>query len=158
MRVAGRTVWGAEPEELSLLHVAFYLRSAGSFEMLTDAEGGAQQDRLVGGSQLIAIRVAEELGDRVVLGRAGDADRPSGRRARDRGRATASSERGGRSSRCRRRCAPRIEFDPPLPPARAQLAQRMPMGLAGQGDRRLRRALLARATASPARRSTRRAR
>ena len=51
MRVAGRTVWGAEPEELSLLHVAFYLRSAGSFELLTDVEGGAQQDRLVGGSQ-----------------------------------------------------------------------------------------------------------
>ena len=65
MRVAARTVWGAEPEELSMLHMAFYLRSAGSFEMLTDVEGGAQQDRLVGGSQEVAIRVAAELGDRV---------------------------------------------------------------------------------------------
>ena len=43
-----------------MLHMAFYLRSAGSFEMLTDTEGGAQQDRLVGGSQEIAIRVAAE--------------------------------------------------------------------------------------------------
>ena len=38
-------VWAAEPEDLSLLHLLFYVHSAGSLEMLFDAEGGAQQDR-----------------------------------------------------------------------------------------------------------------
>ena len=33
---------------MSLLHVLFYIHSAGSLEMLLDTEGGAQQDRFVG--------------------------------------------------------------------------------------------------------------
>ena len=74
---AGRTllelgfeaVWAAQPEDMSLLHVLFYIHSAGSLEMLFDTEGGAQQDRFVGGSQLIPMRMAEELGEeRIVLG------------------------------------------------------------------------------------------
>jgi monoamine oxidase len=66
--LAGRTVWGAGPEELSMLHVLFYVSSAGSFDALIDTEGGAQQDRLDGGAQLLAIGLAESLGDRVRLG------------------------------------------------------------------------------------------
>ena len=46
-------VWAAQPEDLSLLHVLFYIHSAGSLELLFDTEGGAQQDRFVGGSQLL---------------------------------------------------------------------------------------------------------
>ena len=37
-------VWAAEPEDISLLHVLFYIHSAGSLERLFDTEGGAQQD------------------------------------------------------------------------------------------------------------------
>ncbi len=66
--LAGRTVWGAGPEELSMLHVLFYVSSAGSFDALIDTEGGAQQDRLDGGAQLLATGLAESLGDRVRLG------------------------------------------------------------------------------------------
>jgi monoamine oxidase len=127
IRIAGRTVWGAEPEELSLLHVLFYVRSAGGFDMLLDTEGGAQQDRLVGGSQLLALRLAERLGERVVLGA------PVRRiEARD----GALRVLAGDSILTVRRavlalppplCAA-IEFDPPLPPARARLAGRMPQG------------------------------
>jgi monoamine oxidase len=65
--LAGRTVWGAGPEELSMLHVLFYVSSAGSFDALVDTEGGAQQDRLDGGAQLLALGLAEALGDRVRL-------------------------------------------------------------------------------------------
>ena len=127
MRVTARTAWGAEPEELSMLHMAWFLRSVGSFEMMTDAEGGAQQDRLVGGSQEIAIRVAEELGDRVVLGapvsriteRAGGLRIDAGRSEVRASRAIVAIPPALRT---------RIEFDPALPPAHAQLAQRMPMG------------------------------
>jgi monoamine oxidase len=61
------TVMGTGTAELSLLWMLFYVRSAGSFEMLIDTEGGAQQDRLEGGSQLVSIRMAEELGEAVVL-------------------------------------------------------------------------------------------
>ena len=62
-------VWAAQPEEMSLLHVLFYIHSAGSLELLFDTEGGAQQDRFVGGSQLLALRMAEQLGDeRLALG------------------------------------------------------------------------------------------
>ncbi|MGI8460505.1 MAG: flavin monoamine oxidase family protein [Solirubrobacterales bacterium] len=127
MRVAGRTIWGAEPEELSLLHLCFYLRSAGSFELLTDVEGGAQQDRYVGGSQAVAIRAAEELGDRVVLG--------APVRRIEHGPAGVLAVADGTEVRARRAIVAlppalveQISFTPALPPARRQLAQRMPMG------------------------------
>lgn len=127
LRLAGRTVWGAEPEELSLLHLGFYVSSAGSFELLTDVEGGAQQDRFIGGSQEVAIRVAAELGERVVLGA------PAHRIEQDAGGVTVTTP--GLSARAKRAIVAippaltaAIEFDPWLPPARAQLAQRMAPG------------------------------
>jgi monoamine oxidase len=112
---------------MSLLHVAFYLRSAGSFELLADVEGGAQQDRLVGGSQEVAIRVAAELGDRVRLGAPVSRieHAPNG---------VAVGFAGGSATAKRAIVAipppltASIEFDPPLPPARRQLAGRMPQG------------------------------
>src|SRR5258706_522786 len=69
-RVGGRTAnasIGAGTAELSLLWMLSYGSSAGSFDALIDTEGGAQQDRFAGGSQLISQRIAEELGDGVVL-------------------------------------------------------------------------------------------
>jgi monoamine oxidase len=59
-------VWAVEPEDLSLLHVLFYIRSAGSFSDLLDTEGGAQDSRVVGGTQLICLRMAEELGPEAI--------------------------------------------------------------------------------------------
>lgn len=67
LRVAGRTIWGAEPEDISLLHALFYVRSAGGLDPLLDTEGGAQHARIVGGSQRLATCLAERLGDRVHL-------------------------------------------------------------------------------------------
>jgi monoamine oxidase len=66
LRLAIIGVWAAEPEDVSLLHVLFYIRSAGTLEILIDTEGGAQQDRIVGGSQLIALRMADQLGEGVI--------------------------------------------------------------------------------------------
>src|SRR3954469_12041404 len=69
LQLGVEAVWAAQPEDLSLLHVLFYIHSAGTLELLFGTEGGAQQDRFVGGSQRIALRVAEELGDeRIDLG------------------------------------------------------------------------------------------
>ena len=57
-------VWAAEPEDLSLLHMLFYIRSAGSLDLLFDTEGGAQEDRFVGGSQLVPLELARAAGRR----------------------------------------------------------------------------------------------
>ncbi len=62
-----KTVFGAEPGELSLLWALAYIAAGGSFEILLDVEGGAQQDRVAGGSALISERLAADLGERVVL-------------------------------------------------------------------------------------------
>ncbi len=67
LEVAVGTVWGASSAELSLLWMLSYVSSAGGFDPLIDTEGGAQQDRFVGGSQEISIRLAAGLGEAVVL-------------------------------------------------------------------------------------------
>ena len=121
-------VWAAQPEEMSLLHMLFYIHSAGSLEKLFDTEGGAQQDRFVGGSQLIPIRMAEGLGkERILLGA------PVRRIEHSRDGVTVHAD--GHVLRGRRAIiavaptlAARIAYDPPLPGYRDQLTQRMPLG------------------------------
>jgi monoamine oxidase len=54
-------VFAAEADELSLLHALFYMRSGGSFDLLTRSEGGAQQDRITGGVQPLAEDLAEAI-------------------------------------------------------------------------------------------------
>src|SRR5205085_1701852 len=94
---------------------------------LINTAGGAQQDRIVSGSQTIALALAAELGDRVVLGAAVTdiAWDESGVRV------TA----GATTVRARRAViavppplAARMRFTPGLPGDRDQLVQRMPMG------------------------------
>ena len=72
--IATRPIFGAEPGELSLLFTLFYIaasgneKNPGTFERNFDTRDGAQMSRFVGGSQLIAIRMAKQLGRRVILG------------------------------------------------------------------------------------------
>ena len=86
-------VWAAQPEDISLLHLLFYIRSAGSLELLFDTEGGAQQDRFVGGSQRVAERVAEELGAAAAAARGASATHLTRRHGRARWRRAAHSVR-----------------------------------------------------------------
>jgi monoamine oxidase len=124
---------GAEARDPSLLFVLSYVASAGNaknagtFERLFNVRGGAQQSRFVGGSQQVAIRVAEHLGSRV--------HRNSPVR-----RITQSAH--GVVVECDHLhvhakhvvvaipppLAGAIDYFPLLPTARAQLTQRMPMG------------------------------
>lgn len=126
-QIAGKTIWGAEPSELSLLHVLFYIRSAGGLDRLLEIEGGAQQDRFVGGSHLVARKVADDLADRVVL------EAPV-RRIDDRARGVRveGDAIGAQARRVIVAVPPplraRIQYDPPLPPLHYQLAQRMAQG------------------------------
>jgi len=65
--IATRAIFGAEPSELSFLHFLFYVHSNGGLMPLTEIENGAQAERIEGGAQSIALRLAELLGSRVVL-------------------------------------------------------------------------------------------
>src|SRR5258708_23675115 len=55
-------IFGQEPRDLSLLYTVFYIAASGNesntgtFERNFQTAGGAQQDRVVGGSQLISLR------------------------------------------------------------------------------------------------------
>ena len=143
LATACRAVFSVEPADVSLLHVLFYAASSGGWDDLLDTEGGAQQDRIVGGSQLISLRMAEELGDRVRLSVAGH-------------RRSAPTPTASSWERCRARraivaippaLAGRIEYDPPLPGAAGSAHPADADGLGDQDDGDLRRAVLARAGA-----------
>lgn len=66
LRAAVISLLSAEPRDISFLHLLLYIRAGGGLTSLLSAGGGAQQDRIVGGSQLIAIGLARELGNRVL--------------------------------------------------------------------------------------------
>lgn len=57
----------ADPADVSVLHMAFYLRSGGGIRYLNAFDGGAQQDRIAGGAHQVCQQLAATLGDRVRL-------------------------------------------------------------------------------------------
>ena len=127
VELALQAVFSVEPRDISLLHVLFYVHAAGSFEALINTGGGAQQDRVVGGTQVIAQRVAAALGDRVRLSSAV-------RRIEQDGRGVVVSGDGFDVHADRvivavpPAIAARIDYAPGLPATRDQLLQRWPMG------------------------------
>src|SRR3954447_24420385 len=66
-------IFGAEPREISLLYTLFYIASSGNeqnvgtFERNFDTQGGGQETRIEGGAQLISIKMAQQLGRRVIM-------------------------------------------------------------------------------------------
>jgi len=126
-RLITEAVWAAEPEDVSALWALFYIHSGGGVDSLINTTGGAQQDRIVGGSQRIALELAAALGGRVVTGA------PVTEIAWDESGVVARA--GGTRARARRAVlavppplAARLRFQPGLPAERDQLTQRMPMG------------------------------
>ncbi|HWC34501.1 MAG TPA: flavin monoamine oxidase family protein [Mycobacteriales bacterium] len=127
VELAVESVFSAEPRDISMLHALFYTHAAGSFGSLVNTHNGAQMYRLHGGSQLIAIRAARSLGDRLRLSSpvrrieqtsngvvvSGDGFEVTGRRVIVAIPPT---------------LAGRIDYRPALPALRDQLTQRMPMG------------------------------
>jgi monoamine oxidase len=120
-------VFACEPRDVSLLEFLFSVHSSGGFLPLVSVDGGAQDSRLVGGSQRISERVAAELGERIVLNAPVERIRQH--------RSFVTVEAAGRSYRGEHvivtlppALCPRIEFDPPLPGLRDQLTQRFPQG------------------------------
>ena len=127
LRTALEAVYAAEPHDISLLHMLFYARAGNGFLNLVSTEGGAQQDRFDGGAQLVAVRLAEKLGERVHL------SRPVRRITQEASGVTVESD--GFSFRGKRAIvtvppalAGRIDYSPTMPSLRDQLTQRAPMG------------------------------
>jgi monoamine oxidase len=125
--VAVRTIFGAESSELSLLYFLAYANACGGLMHLVEIENGAQQDRFVLGAQSVSLRIAEALGERVVL------EAPARRVAQDASGVTVHTDRGAfRGKRAIVAVPPalagRMEYDPLLPARRDALTQRMAMG------------------------------
>jgi monoamine oxidase len=131
--VATRPIFGAEPRELSLLFVLFYIAASGdeqhpgTFERNFNTRQGAQMWRFVGGAQVLALKIASRLGGRIVLGS------PVERIVQDSGGVTVHCR--GLQAHGKRvivavppTLAGRIEYEPKLPAARDQLTQRLPQG------------------------------
>jgi monoamine oxidase len=131
--LATRPIFGTEPRELSLLFTLFYIASSGNeqnpgtFERNFDTRGGGQQSRFVGGSQTIALKIAAQLGSRVVL------STPVRRIAQRSGRVTVYADR--LTIKAKRAIvavppalAARIDYQPLLPFQRDQLTQRYGQG------------------------------
>jgi monoamine oxidase len=122
------TVYSCRLSEISLLHALFYIRSGGKLDLLLATEGGAQQDRFLGGAQGVAERLAAKLPDGCLrLGA------PVRKLSTEGDVVEVGTEAGAlRARRVIVALAPplaaRIAYAPPLPGGRDQLTQRMALG------------------------------
>jgi monoamine oxidase len=122
-----RAVFTSEPRDLSFLYFLSYVKSGHGLEMLTSIPGGAQESRFVGGAQQISIRMAEALGNRVVL------ECPVLELEQTGEGVSLETPRGTYRGRYVIVAIPpllagRIRYAGGLPPRREQLMARMPMG------------------------------
>jgi monoamine oxidase len=62
-----KCAYGAQASEVSYLWLVEMLRSSGGIDYLTNVESGAVDAKFKGGAHQIARRLADELGDRVIL-------------------------------------------------------------------------------------------
>jgi monoamine oxidase len=120
-------LFSAGTAEMSLLHFLFYCRSGGTLDRLVATHDGAQESRLEGGSQRLALRLADRLGDAVRLGAPVTAIRQD-----DEGVEVTYDDGGVGADRAIVALPPtlagRIRYSPALPPLRDQLTQQVPMG------------------------------
>ena len=127
MAAAVRVIFGAEPEELSLLFALWYIGQGGGILPLVEIRGAAQETRLVNGAHSVSRAIAMELGDGVVLSAPiteitqndHAVDVRSGDKSWSADRVIVTSPSHMTS---------RIRFQPGLPAERDALMQRIPMG------------------------------
>ena len=134
------SVFSTNMHEPSMLWVLAYIASAGNqtevgtLERLTGVKNAAQESRIVGGTQLLAIELANKLGwdniklnqpvEKVILEPQQDVyivETPLQNFSAEHVVIAMAPP-----------MAARIEYDPPVPAARDQLTQRMPMGAIGK--------------------------
>lgn len=125
-RVATEAVFAADTSDLSLLHALFYAVSNADLETLLAVDRGAQQDRVGGGSVLVAQRLADGLDVRLST--------PVASVAHDQAGITVTTRAGQTFTGDRvvialpPTLAGRLRYDPVLPAWRDQLTQKLPAG------------------------------
>lgn len=120
-------IFGASPDEISMLYFLWYCKCGGGLMRLALTVGGANQDRISGGAQQIALRMAEQLGSAVTL------NSPVRAIVQDETGVTVQTDTAGWRGRYVIVAVPpsltlRIAFDPLLPSTRDALCRRFPMG------------------------------
>jgi monoamine oxidase len=126
-RIVPRGAWATDASQISYLWFLDALRSGEGLASLMSVKDGVLEFKFKGGMNQIARRLAEELGDRVVLGA------PARRIIQGRERVRVETDKGPFDGRFVIVAVPpvptsRIEFQPHLPAAYDALRQRMPMG------------------------------
>jgi monoamine oxidase len=127
LRAGLETVFACELSEISVLQALFYIKSGTSLDVLINMEGGAQQDRIVGGMQVIAEHMADEFRAQIRL------NSPVTKIENDESGVLVSFAEF--TVRARRVILsippvliPAIKFEPSLSANKLQLCQRIPMG------------------------------
>lgn len=126
-RLVAEALFSTESTDMSFLHFLYYLKSGKGLENLIGVEEGAQQDRVLGGTQQISNKLAAQLGEEVVL------NSPVTRiEQSDEGVKVFSRERLWEAKKVVVALPPtlagRLTYQPPLPGMRDQLTQRIPAG------------------------------
>lgn len=127
-----------EPNEPSLLYMLAYIAGAtngttkGTLERLINVVDGAQESRIDGGTQLLAINLAKKLGSKNI-----HLNNPVRKIKLENGEYTVTSDKMHITARqvivaMSPPMASRISYYPLLPAGRDQLTQRIPMGSIGK--------------------------
>ncbi|CAB4592822.1 unannotated protein [freshwater metagenome] len=127
IRTLCRALFPAEPGEISLLHALFYFRSGGGVEKMIGTINSAQESRITQGAQMLSKKLAEIVGDRLIL------EAPVIRIDHDSHGATIHHDKGTISAKRVIVAIPlvlagRIRYSPPMSGVRDQLTQRSFMG------------------------------
>lgn len=125
--IIAAAVFASEPDTMSLLHWLTYIQAGFGLERVIGVHGGAQQDRVVGGTWRISERLAEDLGDALVT------SAPVRRIAPDEDGVTVTTDVGTYDAArvivaVPPNLAGRIDYEPALPTRRDQLTQQLPHG------------------------------
>ena len=126
-RAITAAIFSAEATEISLLHFLFYCHSGGMLDRLMGTAEGAQKSRIVGGSQIISETMAKQLGNHLHLNEPVVSISQTGSGVTVR---TTQSEYSADAVivTIPQHLIGAIAFTPPLPTARQQLVQNVPMG------------------------------
>ena len=127
VRTVVRGLMCVEPAQVSYLNLLEYQRQGKNLETLIGTRGGAQQDKFVGGAWQIPKRMADRLGDNVLL------DTPVHAIEQHSDSVSVTTPRGQYTARRLIMSIPpglaaQVHYTTPLPSRRFGLIQRMPMG------------------------------
>ncbi len=127
MELVIQAVFSVEARDISLLHVLFYIHSAGNLMDLVAVTSGAQERRCVDGTQQLSEKLAEALDDRVIL------NAPAHTIAQDERSVRVEADGVMVTAEHAILALPptlagRLRYRPALPGYRDQFTQRVPMG------------------------------